>query len=202
MHISIYILIILLSVLTGWGIAWLTIKIIFHPRKPLNLFGFNLQGIYPKNQQRIAESLAGIVSKEFLSSAKIEEKVTNPDIFEKLKPEIESHVDNFLNHKLKEVFPMLSMFIGEKTISQFKGAFLSELETLFPVLMKNYVGKLQEDLNLEKLVIEKVTSLSPETLEQMLLQAAKKELRFFKIAAALFGLLMGLIQAGVIFSCS
>ena len=52
---------------------------LFHPRKPISIFGFKVQGIFPKNQQLIAEKLGQVVSKEFLSFAEIEAKVINPD---------------------------------------------------------------------------------------------------------------------------
>ena len=43
---------------------------------------------------------------------------------------------------------MLGMLIGEKTIVQLKGAFLLELELLFPVLMENYMNKLEQDIDI------------------------------------------------------
>ena len=89
---------------------------------------------------------------------------------------------------------MLSMFIGEKTITQLKAAFLMELESLFPVLMKNYMNKLEKELDLEKIVTEKVAGFSTEKLEDILDQITKKEFKFLELIGALFGLLIGLVQ--------
>jgi len=189
-----YIVPVLLSAFTGWVTTWIAVKMLFHPRKPINIFGFKLQGIFPKNQQLIAEKLGQVVSKEFLSFAEIEAKVTNPENLQQLKPEIEQHIDKFLKEKLSTVFPMLSMFIGEKTINQLKEAFLMELENLFPILMKSYMTKLEKDLDLEKIVTEKVASFSSEKLEDILDQITKKEFQFLEFIGAVFGLFIGLIQ--------
>jgi uncharacterized membrane protein YheB (UPF0754 family) len=189
-----YIIPVLFSAFTGWVTTWIAIKMLFHPRKPINIFGFKLQGIFPKNQQLIAQKLGQVVSKEFLSFAEIEAKVINPDNLEKLKPEIEAHIDTFLREKLVKLFPMLSMFIGDKTINQLKSAFLTELENLFPILMKNYMKKLESDLDLEKIVTEKVASFSSEKLEDILNQITKKEFQFLEVIGGVFGLLIGLIQ--------
>ena len=167
---------------------------LFHPRKPIKLPGYTLQGIFPKNQRLIAEKLGQVVGKELLSFDEIEQKVTNPENLQKLKPEIEAHIDGFLNNRLKEVFPMLSMFIGEKTISQLKEAFLMELENLFPILMETYMNKLQHDLDLEKIVTEKVAAFSSEKLEDILLQITKKEFKFLEFIGGFFGLLIGIVQ--------
>jgi uncharacterized membrane protein YheB (UPF0754 family) len=189
-----YIVPILFSAFTGWVTTWIAIKMLFHPRKPISIFGFKVQGIFPKNQQLIAQKLGQVVSKEFLSFAEIEAKVINPDNLEKLKPEIEAHIDIFLREKLVTLFPMLSMFIGDKTINQLKTAFLTELENLFPILMKNYMKKLESDLDLEKIVTEKVASFSSEKLEDILNQITKKEFQFLEVIGAVFGFIIGLIQ--------
>src|SRR5947207_4324662 len=143
MHWTGYIITVLLSTFTGWVTTWIAIKMLFHPRRPIKFLGLTIQGIFPKNQHLIAQKLGQVVGKELLSFSEIEQKVTNPENLQKLRPDIEAHIDNFLHNKIKDVFPMLSMFIGDKTISQLKDAFLMELESLFPVLMKNYMVKLQ-----------------------------------------------------------
>ena len=79
--------------------------------------------------------LGQVVGKELLSFDEIEEKITDPENLQKLRPDIEAHIDHFLRNKLKDVFPMLATLMGEKTILQLKDAFLLELESLFPVLM-------------------------------------------------------------------
>ncbi len=197
MHFTGYIITILLSTFTGWVTTWIAIKMLFHPRRPIKILGLTIQGIFPKNQRLIAQKLGQVVGKELLSFDEIEQKVTNPENLQKLRPEIEAHVDNFLHNKIKEVFPMLSNFIGEKTINQFKAAFLLELENLFPVLMKNYMNKLQHDLDLEKIVTEKVANFSSEKLEDILNQITKKEFKFLEFIGGFFGLLIGLVQVAV-----
>ena len=194
MNITQFISTILLAAFTGWITTWIAIKMLFHPRRPIKFLGLTIQGIFPKNQRLIAEKLGQVVSKELLSFDEIEAKVTNPDNLQKLRPDIEEHIDNFLRNKLKDVFPMLSMLMGEKTIIQLKEAFLTELESLFPVLMKSYMNKLQHDLDLEKIVTEKVANFSSEKLEDILNQITKKEFKFLELIGGVFGLLIGLAQ--------
>jgi uncharacterized membrane protein YheB (UPF0754 family) len=90
--------------------------------------------------------------------------------------------------------PVISMFIGENTIQQLKKIFSQELESLFPIIMKNYMGSLQEQLDLEKLVVEKVAGFSSDKLEQILFSIMAKEFRFVEIIGAIVGFLIGLFQ--------
>jgi len=189
-----YILPILLSVFTGWITTWIAVKFLFHPRKPVSLPGFKLQGIIPKKQLVIAEQLGRLVSKEFLSFSELKEKVTNPENLDKLKPEIESHIDTFLREKLKDTFPMLSMFIGDKTINQLKAAFLLELESLFPILMNSYMARMERELDLEKLVTEKIAGFSMVKKESMLNKSVKNLFLYIQLMGATIVLIMGLIH--------
>lgn len=193
MHWYNYLITILLSGFIGYGIIWFAIKMLFRPRRPINLFGYKYQGIFPKNKIKIAEML-GQLSTELLPFADIEQRIISPDNLEKLKPEIEKHIDAFLNKKLRDVFPILSKFIGEKTTNQLKQAYMNELETMFPALIHRYMDQLKNNIDFESIVVEKVAGFSNEKLEAILKTITRKEFQFLKIAGAVFGCLIGIIQ--------
>ncbi len=178
----------------GWITNWVAIKMLFHPVKPVRFLGITIQGIFPKRQQQFAEKLGRLVSNELLSFGDIEEKITHPDNLKKILPHVEQHIDGFLRDKLKEVFPVISMFIGDKTIGQLKTVFMNELEEIFPALMKNYMNNLKHDLDLERIVIDKVASFSTDKLESILYQIMSKEFRFVEIIGGVLGFLIGLFQ--------
>jgi uncharacterized membrane protein YheB (UPF0754 family) len=107
---------------------------------------------------------------------------------------VEAHIDNFLRKKLADEMPIISMFIGENTIQQLKGVFMQELRLLFPDLMQQYMGHLQQDLDLEKIVVQKVSGFSSDKLEQILNSIMSKEFRFVEIIGAVLGFVIGLLQ--------
>lgn len=189
-----YILPVLLSCFTGWFVIWLTIKILFRPHKPVSVAGIRIQGIIPANQQLVAEKIGRLVSTELFSLDALQQKVTDPENFNKLKPEIETHIDSFLRVRLKETFPMLSMLIGDKTINQLKGAFLTELESLFPVLMSSYITNLQKEFDIEKQVSEKIAGFSISKTEELVYRSAKKQLIYLQLMGAAIGFITGLLH--------
>jgi uncharacterized membrane protein YheB (UPF0754 family) len=183
------------SAFIGWWIGQLMIKILFHPVRPVKIAGFTIQGVFPKRQQQLAEKLGRLlVSGELFSAEEIGEKITRPEMFKKIMPLVEVHIDNFLKVKLPENMPMISMFIGEKTITQLKTVFLAELELLFPEVMKNYIKGLQEDTNLEKILVAKLSSFPGEKLEKLLFLEAGKELRWIGIMGGILGFVIGSLQ--------
>lgn len=183
-----------ISAFIHWLTIWMALKLLFHPRQPRKILGFTLQGVFPKKQRQIAVSLGRIVGQELLSFGDIEQKITDPENVRRILPLVEQHIDNFLRNKLKESMPMIAMFIGDKTINQMKGVFMKELEELFPVIMSNYVHNLREDLDLEKIVVEKIAGFSNDRLESMLNEFLTKEFRFVEVIGAVLGFLIGLLQ--------
>ncbi len=194
MHIMQFILPVLLSCCTGWFVIWLTVKMLFRPLKPVTIAGFRLQGVLPANQQGIAKKIGTLVSTQLFSLDMLQQKVTDPENFNKLKPEIEAHIDQFLRVRLKETFPMLSMLIGDKTIHQLKSAFLTELETLFPVIMASYTSNLHKDFDIEKQVSDAVAGFSIPKTEELICKSAKKQWYKLQLMGAAIGLLAGLIH--------
>jgi uncharacterized membrane protein YheB (UPF0754 family) len=187
----------LISAFIGWVTNWVAIKMLFHPRRPYRVLGLTVQGIFPKRQRQFAERLGRMVSEELLSFADIETRVTSPDNLRRLMPVVEQHVDEFLRRRLTELFPVISMFIGEKTLGELKGHFMDELERLFPILMRRYMANLESELDLERIVVDKVTALSSDRLEALLMSVMSREFRFVEVLGGVLGFLIGLLQVGL-----
>ncbi len=194
MNYWLLIIIPLISAFIGWVTNWVAIKMLFHPREPKKILGITFHGIFPKRQQQFAEKLGKLVSAEFLSFNDIEEKISNPENLKKIMPMIENHVDDFLRNRLSNEMPVISMFIGDKTIGKLKEAFMKEIELLFPPVMKQYALNLKDELDLEHIVIKKVAAFSSDKLEEVLYQIMSKEFRFVEIIGAVIGFIIGLVQ--------
>lgn len=182
------------AALIGWFTTWISVKLLFHPKKPIKIMGITFQGIFPKHQLKFGEKLGKLISDEFLSFKEIEEKIASPNNLAKILPTVDEHFSVFLREKLPKVFPMLSMFIGEKTILSLKTAFMDEFEIIFPILMKQYAGNLKEDLDLELIVQSKVKNFSSDKMEEILDSIMAKEFRFLELLGGFFGLIIGFLQ--------
>ncbi|MBK8086786.1 MAG: DUF445 family protein [Chitinophagaceae bacterium] len=183
-----------ISAFIGWFTNWVAVKMLFHPKNPVKILGYTVQGIFPKRQEQFAQKLGKLVSEELLSFSDIEQKITNPENLKKVLPQLETHIDHFLRVKLADSMPVISMFIGDKTIDKLKTVFLEELETLFPRLMTDYAATLKSQLDLEQIVTEKVKAFSSDKLEDILYQVMAKEFHFVEIIGGVLGFLIGLLQ--------
>jgi len=187
-----------ISAFIGWFTNWLAIKMLFHPKQPIKVLWISFQGIIPKRHQQFSEKLGKLVSNEFLSFGDIEQKISSPENLQKILPVVDQHIDEFLRVKLGKTFPMISMFIGEKTIGSLKAAFMAELEELFPIIMQKYAAELRKDLDLEHIVTQKLKDFSSEKLESVLHQSMANELRLLGLLGAGLGFIIGVLQVIII----
>ncbi|MDE3143500.1 MAG: DUF445 domain-containing protein [Bacteroidota bacterium] len=182
------------AALIGWLINSSLIKLLFHPVHPVKIFGFTFQGIIPEKQYIFTKQLGKYVSEELFSFTAIEEKLSHPENIEKILPFVEAEVDTFLRKKLIEQMPMIGMFIGDKTILQFKNIFMEELAILFPKLISEYVQNLKADLNFEEIISQKLSSIDFIEFEKKMLKQFRREIILFKAAGAFTGIIIGFIQ--------
>ena len=172
------------SAFIGWVSNWLLIKMAFR--------------IFSKRQTQLAQTLGPLIASEFVSFSELEEKITNPESIKKIMPVAEGHIDDFLRNKLKDAFPMIGMLIGDRTINTLKEIFMKELETIFPVIMKSYIQNLEQDLDLEQTITNKLAALQVEKIRAALYKHAGRELRQAGLLGAFIGLVVGLLQIGII----
>ena len=187
------IIIVLFSSLTGLFIGWITIKFLFWPARPVSLGKWTIQGIIPASQKKFAHKAGQFVQAEFMAYKGLDEKIADPMLIAKLRPEIEDHVDHFLNEKIKIVFPVLAQFMGEKTITQFKTALLTEIDNLLPVLLKNYSAQLKNEIKPGEIVEVRVNALEVNRIKDIFYSDARKHITRFKILCTVIAFMSGTI---------
>ncbi|HYD20746.1 MAG TPA: DUF445 family protein [Flavipsychrobacter sp.] len=190
----ILILIPLISAFIGWFTNWIAIKMLFHPKDPVKFLGFTFQGIFPKRQQQFAKKLGVLVATELLHFDEIAVQLKDPSKLKELNPIIEAHLDNFLKVKLQEKLPVISMFVGDNTMNKIKDGMMEEIESLLPEIITRYTDSLSTQIDIERIVTEKVSKFSSDKLEEILVSIMSKEFRFVEILGGVLGFMIGLFQ--------
>lgn len=117
--------------------------------------------------------------------AKLIPELTENDPFESMKPVINDKLDDFFRHKLSAKLPMISMFIGDKTIEDLKAVFMEELALLFPLLISEFSAHLNRDLQ------QQWEQKFRRILQQKIIQVSMP----FRWVAFLLGAIWGLVIA-------
>jgi uncharacterized membrane protein YheB (UPF0754 family) len=184
----------LIAAFTGWFTTWIAIKMLFHPRNPVRILGLTIQGVFPKRQQQVASKLGKVVANELIHFDEIAAMLRDPKQLEQLNPTIEKHLDAFLSVKLKEKLPVISMFVSDAMMLKVKEGMMEEITLLLPVVITQYTDNLSAQVDIERIVTEKVSKFSTDKLEEILYSVMKKEFWFLELVGWVLGLLIGIIQ--------
>ena len=183
-----------IAALTGWLTNYIAIKMLFHPREKIKILFFSIQGIFPKRKEKLAQKLGKVVSEQLFSVEDVKEKVLNNHTIDEIRDMISDKIDDFIDNKLVQVMPMLSMFMNDQLKSQVKKILISEFSEAVPDILDKMAEKMDSAVDIEKIVYEKVNNFSSDKLEEMLYSIMKKEFRFVEILGGILGFIIGIIQ--------
>lgn len=154
----------ILTAFFAWFIAWFFVKAIF-----LNW-----------NHQWIGQ----IQNMDF---GKLLNATTLDAQFEATLPLIETQLDHFFNHKLKEKMPMIAMFIGDQTVLQLKLVFVEELRLIYPAILGDLAKGMQAQL------AQNMQNRWRPILEPLLLKSTKTYRQFAFVLGFAWGVLLVLL---------
>ena len=194
MNIVIIILLPLIAGAIGWFTNYLAVKMLFNPKEPVNILGYKLQGVFPKRQQQIAEKVGKMVAEELLHFDDIIKEVNTQSTIDSITSKLDRKLDYYFDVTLVEKYPMVSKLVPQKGKDKIKSEILNEVEHLAPDFINSQIKSLEHTLDIEGIIADKVSKLSSEKLEDLLMKMLSTELKFIEWVGAILGFIIGLIQ--------
>ena len=188
------ILIPIISGLIGWVTNFIAVKMLFHPKQPINIFGYKIQGLIPKRKNELAQRIGNIVQKELVSHQQIMELLNDPIAQKGMQVIIEKKIEEFLATKLSEINPMISIFMVGPILDKTKQILMTEIVYLLPVLIEQLTNNLEDKINFQTIVQNKIEAFDLDELETIVYKIADTELKHIEYSGAVLGFIIGLIQ--------
>ncbi len=193
------VLIPVISGLIGWFTNWIAVKMLFRPKEKVKILFFNIQGVFPKNQERVAQRIGNMVASELFSSQDIRARMEHPDNLDTIRNAVELKIDEYLNVTFPKNYPITSIFFGKNRKNKIKDDLIYEVEKVAPEVIEKYVQDIERELNIEEIVRKKVAGLPPDKLESMLNSILKKEFRFIEWIGGVIGFIIGILQIVLVY---
>ncbi|TVR42958.1 MAG: DUF445 family protein [Planctomycetota bacterium] len=176
----------------GYATNWLAIKMLFHPRQPR----FGLQGLLPRRQEELANSVARIVAEELLSPDHLLAKLDGVD----LSPAFSRLADRALERRVEDLrkIPLIGGFITAERLSTIRDALVDELRKAQPSIINELKSMAGASIDVYAIVRDRLMGFDLMQMERLVHQVARKEFRAIEIWGAVLGTLIGLAQAGLL----
>ncbi|HKS28457.1 MAG TPA: DUF445 family protein [Pyrinomonadaceae bacterium] len=97
-------MIVVIATVHGYGAAWLAIRMLFRPRKPVKFLGLTIwpQGMIPRHRERLAQSIGNAVGNELVSQETVVNALFETDFFRR---KVESLVNYYTDDLLDKSYP-------------------------------------------------------------------------------------------------
>ncbi len=179
----------ILGCFIGYVTNVVAVKLLFYPKKPVNVLGFKIQGLVPARSKELSERIMDTLS-ELLTKDDLEYIIDRAIARTYIESRIRKKVDEVLENTVLSVF--------SKTIK--KGYVVDRISSSIAKYVENFTKEavsknLVDNIDVRELVAKKAAEISDEEIEEIFLKFAARELRFIEISGAVLGLIIGSFQS-------
>ncbi|MAJ28382.1 hypothetical protein CBD41_03040 [bacterium TMED181] len=187
----------LVGALIGYATNWLAVKMLFRPRQPWGAGVLKFQGVVPRRQEALADSISETVQDELISPEDVAELVQKIATSEDVRQKLQSKVDALIAEQLQSLGPMASFLPGD-LVDRIKLRIEQEIFSFVEEMGHDLHGVLGSKLDVKGKVRERIMNFELDQMEQLVLKVARKELRHIEILGGFLGLAVGLVEAGLL----
>lgn len=184
-----------ISALIGYITNVVAIKLLFWPKKPINLGIFKLQGLLPKRQADIATSVGELVEEQLLSLDEVFDEVDTPEMHAKMVDKI----SEVLKERLTSIIPS---FLPSKVTKVIADNLIRVLRQEAPNIIKQVINSAREyvteEIKISVIVEDKINDFDLDELEEMITGISSTEIRFIELLGGILGFIIGLVQLAFI----
>lgn len=173
---------------------YLALQMIFRPVEPTKYCGITFQGLFLTRQKVVAAQYANLVAQNILTARNmVDSMVAGPTadaMFDLVHRHVRVAVDNFSGPGK----PVVEMAMGQQALDRIRRDFGNRMVQLLPEMMSAAEGYMENALNLETTLREKMEGLSSTDFEQLLHPVFQQdEWKLVAMGGAL-GVIIGTIQ--------
>jgi uncharacterized membrane protein YheB (UPF0754 family) len=169
---------------------------LFRPHKPRRFLGLALQGLVPRRQKEIAQSLGAMIERDLFSHSDIQQALQSAETTEEAAAFMNEQIDQFIQ-KLSAQNPMIGMFVQGPLLDQVKGMLRDQMTERFPQFIERVVDRVEHKLDVSEIVRKKVEAFDLTKLEAIIHEVSARELKTIEVLGGVLGFLVGLVQVGI-----
>jgi uncharacterized membrane protein YheB (UPF0754 family) len=186
------------GLMVGWFTDWLALKLIFNPKRPINIFGFTLQGLFLKRRKEVAADYGALIADELITAHKIIEAIVHGPLSDRVFNMVSKQVQAALDRTMGPARPLMSVTIGTARYKRIKNSISERVIERLPETMTHVEDYAHESMDVRNLLIEKMQQLDELQFEALIRPAFEQDEWILITVGALLGFFMGEAQALVL----
>jgi uncharacterized membrane protein YheB (UPF0754 family) len=168
-------LIVSVATLHGYGAAWLAVRMLFRPHKPVKIFGLTVwpQGMIPRHRERLAQTIGNAVGNELVSQETVVHALFETGFFRrKVESFVGTYTEELLDTNYATFLDALPRPVRAPVLDALAALELRIAEHVAGVLKSEETAEAVTrfiDRRVDEILSQRLSeSVSPETFEQVL----------------------------------
>ncbi|MEK7773606.1 MAG: DUF445 family protein [Deltaproteobacteria bacterium] len=180
--------------LIGWVTNYVAIKLLFRPHKPVDIFGYRIQGVIPRRRKEIARSMARAIEKELLSSEDLAATLGKINWEEEVEKIVEEAVEHrFGGERLRKI-PLVGV-VSENIKYHVKYLLTKEIVHRLDAGKEALASKVKKHIDVKEMLVSRIDRLDLMQFEKLLTEFIARELKHLEYLGGVMGFIIGLGQS-------
>ena len=184
----------------GWATNWLALKMIFNPKKEINILGIKILGLFIKRQPEVATEYSKIVSAKILTVERMFDRIFKGKASDQLVTILHGHVKRSIDEQAGLSKNLYQIFAGTRKYDELKEIAANRFVESLPLSIHHTFKYTESAIDLEATMREKMLALSPVEFEGVLRPAFQEDEWILILVGAALGGLAGFGQLMFLFS--
>lgn len=180
---------------TGFASDWLALNLIFIPREPKKLFGFiPIHGVLHAERENVTREYARILANDLFSTEVILGAILNGPTADRLFAAIDKEISAAVDAQAGVAQPLVTLAIGTKRYRELKDTIVAMIIERLPETMQEAKDYAAKTLDIENLIVDKMSKLTPAQYESILRPVFKDDEMLMVTVGAVLGFFVGELQ--------
>ncbi len=147
---------------------------------------------------RLASRIALAIERELFNHEDIREAIFDPQFILECERTVYRHVVEFTEEKVESLPSVVQKVVGGTGVAaKFERTLADDIAARLPDILNAACRSLEENADIRSIVQEKIERFEIEKVEMIVKMVARKELTMIEAAGAALGMMIGLIQLGL-----
>lgn len=188
----------IVGILIGAFTNWIAIQMLFFPREPKRVLFVTFQGLFPRRQMEIAETMAHAAARDYIKPGELLREIVQGSLPESYTSE---NIEN-LEVLLKEHAPMVAQMLdGAFTAEERVGIrekMAAQLTEKVPKMVGEIVDTAGTKIDIDEMLTNDLQSLPKTEFEELIRSLFEREEVYLIIYGAILGGLIATLQLGIV----
>jgi uncharacterized membrane protein YheB (UPF0754 family) len=186
------------GLIVGWFTDWLALKMIFNPKEPIRVFGYEIQGLFLKRRREVAADYGKLIADEIITPRKVIEAVLRGPLSDRVFAMVRKQVQASLDRNTGLAKPLVVFSVGTSRYQDMKRSITAKVMQRLPETMTYLEDYARDTMDIRNVLVAKMQDLDELQFEALIRPAFEQDEWILITVGAILGFVMGELQALVL----